>query len=431
MQMSLPRRRSIVSAALITLAVASAGHAQVVRTWDGEDSTNFFDVGENWSGNVVPGSLDTARFTTPFTGTYAVLWDNFTGNRTTSALEVLAGNLTFRRDTGNPRTYSVTNAMVDAGRLQLNDITLAYGGTMAVNNGGRLDVNAAAKLVGNAGSTITVGSAGSGTVEIHEDGSAEIAGMTVAAGGQVNLSGGKLVATSITAGSGFHFTGGTLVTPNFTGSLVQDGGVLSPGDIGVRVGMIIASGYTMNGGTCAVDLVSSNTDQLIVGGPVSLAGALSVNNVSFPTTLGNTRILVDGTSVTGHFATISGVALTPNRYAAITYTASQALLTIAIPGDATLSNGVGFADLVLLAQNYNLSGRTWSTADFDGNGLTAFSDLVLLAQNYNTGALNGLPDGASADFAADWALAQSMVPEPVTMLALPAMLAMGRRRRPQ
>ena len=398
--------RRCCSIAIVTLGLAGGADAQVVRTWDGEDSTNFFDVGENWSGNVTPGALDTARFTSPFTGTYSVLWDDFTGNRTTATVEVLAGDVTFRRDSGAPRTYTVTNATINAGRLQLNDITLAFGGTMTVNNNGRLDINAAGTIAGGSSSSLVL-----------------------AGGGQVFLSAGRLTANSITASSGFNFAGGTLVTPNFTGPLTQDGGTLSPGDVGVRDAMTIAQGYAMTAGTFAADLVGTNTDQLIVGGPVSLAGALSLNNISFPTTRGTSRILVDGTSVTGRFATVEGLELTPNRYAAVTYTASQALMTVALPGDATLSAGVGFPDLVLLAQNYNLNGRTWSTADFDGDGTSGFSDLVLLAQNYGLTSL-GLPDGASADFAADWALAQSMIPEPTLMLAWPLVMTIARRRRP-
>lgn len=54
-------------------------------------------------------------------------------------------------------------------------------------------------------------------------------------------------------------------------------------------------------------------------------------------------------------------------------------------GDANNDGAVGFADLVVLAQQYGTSGNTFSTGnfDYDDAGNVDFSDLVLLAQNYN------------------------------------------------
>jgi hypothetical protein len=88
----------------------------------------------------------------------------------------------------------------------------------------------------------------------------------------------------------------------------------------------------------------------------------------------------------------------------------------ATPGDANLDGRVQFADLVILAQNYNLGGRTWTTGDFDATGTTAFSDLVLLAQNYGSGG--SVVEGVDPTFAAHWALAQSLVPEPSLALSV-------------
>ena len=81
-------------------------------------------------------------------------------------------------------------------------------------------------------------------------------------------------------------------------------------------------------------------------------------------------------------------------------------------GDADLDHTVGFSDLVTLAQNYNTLGAGhWSAGDFNGDSNIDFGDLVMLAQNYGFGTV-----GATGDsFAADWALAQSLVPEPATL----------------
>ena len=55
-----------------------------------------------------------------------------------------------------------------------------------------------------------------------------------------------------------------------------------------------------------------------------------------------------------------------------------------LAGDANRDRTVNFNDLVALAQNYNTSGKTFSTGDFNADGGVDFQDLVLLAQRYNT-----------------------------------------------
>ena len=102
------------------------------------------------------------------------------------------------------------------------------------------------------------------------------------------------------------------------------------------------------------------------------------------------------------------------------------------PGDATFDGLVNFADLVVLAQNYNRVGNaTWSVGDFTFDNAVNFADLVILAQNYNSTSLTGATatgDG-SASFASDWALAQSLVPEPCIALFLVAGLCAAAQQR--
>lgn len=97
-------------------------------------------------------------------------------------------------------------------------------------------------------------------------------------------------------------------------------------------------------------------------------------------------------------------------------------------GDANFDTLVNFDDLVILAQHYGESNAAQSTnvADFDLNGSVDFADLVTLAQNYGAGVAN--LSGFGTDFAADWALAQSLVPEPTLGLAL-FLAGTGLRRR--
>ena len=96
-------------------------------------------------------------------------------------------------------------------------------------------------------------------------------------------------------------------------------------------------------------------------------------------------------------------------------------------GDANLDSKVDFDDLLILARNYNqTSGLDWSRGDYDRDGTVNFNDLLALARNYNVAAG---ADAMSSDFASDWALAQSLVPEPTVAVALAATLLVPRRSR--
>ena len=69
----------------------------------------------------------------------------------------------------------------------------------------------------------------------------------------------------------------------------------------------------------------------------------------------------------------------------------------------------------------------WTLGDFDYDGDVDFNDLVPLAQNYN-GSL-AIGDIGTASFQADWVLAQSLAPEPSSLIVLSAGAALAVRRR--
>ena len=101
-------------------------------------------------------------------------------------------------------------------------------------------------------------------------------------------------------------------------------------------------------------------------------------------------------------------------------------------GDTNLDQKVNFADLVALAQHYRNPTGTWDEGDMDGTDGVTFSDLVLLAQNYGYGvnptSLTEVFEGDAA-FAADWQLAQSLVPEPSAAAATISLFGVGLSRR--
>lgn len=86
-------------------------------------------------------------------------------------------------------------------------------------------------------------------------------------------------------------------------------------------------------------------------------------------------------------------------------------------GDVDFSGVVNFSDLLVLAQNYDVSsGAGWAMGSFNGDGAVNFADLLLIAQNYSGGA-----------FESDWTIARSLVPEPVSIAAI--IPCLRRRRR--
>jgi PA14 domain/Glycosyl hydrolase family 10/Fibronectin type III domain len=69
-----------------------------------------------------------------------------------------------------------------------------------------------------------------------------------------------------------------------------------------------------------------------------------------------------------------------------------------VGGDANEDGRVDFSDLLILAQNYTQSGRSWAEGDFTGDASVDFSDLLVLAQNYGSGvnllSVSGINSGS-------------------------------------
>jgi uncharacterized lipoprotein YddW (UPF0748 family) len=93
-----------------------------------------------------------------------------------------------------------------------------------------------------------------------------------------------------------------------------------------------------------------------------------------------------------------------------------------ISGDANFDRQVDFADLVLLAQNYNLAGKLWTQGDFTLDGTVDFNDLVILAQQYGTGVPAGTP-------LMSFEVGMALVPEPNTVCSLALFASILRRKK--
>ena len=68
------------------------------------------------------------------------------------------------------------------------------------------------------------------------------------------------------------------------------------------------------------------------------------------------------------------------------FTSRSVLPFFFMDGDANFDRTVNFPDLVALAQNYGLSGKTFAEGNFDYSGSVAFdADLIIVASNYGYG----------------------------------------------
>ncbi|MCC6680411.1 MAG: PEP-CTERM sorting domain-containing protein [Phycisphaeraceae bacterium] len=107
-----------------------------------------------------------------------------------------------------------------------------------------------------------------------------------------------------------------------------------------------------------------------------------------------------------------------NLALAVTYGAATVTLTTAIPGDANLDHTVNLADLQIIGDNWNGTGKSWFTGDLTGDGNVNLADLQILGDHW----------GQSGDFAE---LAAQYIPEPGALVLLLAgtIATLARRRR--
>ncbi len=83
----------------------------------------------------------------------------------------------------------------------------------------------------------------------------------------------------------------------------------------------------------------------------------------------------------------------PATFAGQSVDSSTVLARYAFAGDADLNNSVSFDDLLVLAANYNQTGRSFTQGNFNGDagGNVNFDDLLLLAARYNTSWVPATP----------------------------------------
>lgn len=154
-------------------------------------------------------------------------------------------------------------------------------------------------------------------------------------------------------------------------------------------------------------------DAVDVTGTASLAGTLDLARLGgYDPAYLTTFNLVTAGQLIGRFDTVIGRGVTTQKFLVPLYSSTQLLVKVAMPGDANIDGSINFDDLLLLAQNYNGANKEWTQGDFDFTGTVGFDDLLALAQNYNKTVTAADAATLGEAFAADFALAQSLVPEP-------------------
>ena len=234
-------------------------------------------------------------------------------------------------------TYKVTGTLQLPGDITTNAGQLTLTGTSSkildqssANALANLANNAASgglTLAGNQNLSTAVGFLNAGHVKVSA-GSTFNASSYTQTKGTTTVNGTLAMLPSTGAininGGSFLGGGGTL-----TGQ-VTSGATLTPANSSTTTGKLIINGtYTQNS-TGALDIrVASLTafSQVNVSGAVTLGGTLNISRLaSFIPALGKTFKILSGTTVTGHFASVTGASINSTEHFAVNVN----------PGDVTL-----------------------------------------------------------------------------------------------
>ncbi|MFT3787634.1 MAG: DNRLRE domain-containing protein [Tepidisphaeraceae bacterium] len=258
------------------------------------------------------------------------------------------------------------------------------------------------------------------------------------------INGNHEIATPVSTLSSLDFDVAAGSTLKITGAIDAHANTvtkISAGDLAVS--SIQAKTLRVQGGTLSIVAGPAGAASAVVNSlNISTGAKLDVTNQSLvvdyatgatsPLASIQTAItagrLVGATDSTHTLLAVEASALTAangaTTFHGTTLDADMALVTLALNGDSNIDGAVNFSDLLTLAAAYGTTaGATWFTGDFNNDAAVNFSDLLTLAANYGTGTVTG-------SFAGDWALAQSVVPEPGALLGLASLaIPLAHRRR--
>ncbi|MGA2232345.1 MAG: dockerin type I domain-containing protein [Tepidisphaeraceae bacterium] len=350
-------------------------------------------------------------------------------------------------------TLNQNESLALAGSLTVGDVSTAslVIDTTAVNSG----VSSSGLTTGGA---IVGNQAGSNGSVIIGDSGAGLQGVWVVNGeADIAANPGSTGAVTVTDGTwtvnGNLYVGGSSAGAGGAGTLMVD----NHGQLDVTGALTVGNNGKVN---LNVANTSLNALNIVGSGVVNLNGSMSINYGSpagdpINTIVAYLKSGYNNDTWTGPGIDSSDAAANPNLYA-VGYAdgntdagtpaqGNQIVVELTIAGDANLDGTVNFADLLVIAQNFNHTLDTrhnpidWADGDFNYDGKVNFADLLLVAQNFNKRLSAGQLAQLPGSFAGAWDLAladvqaaqSDNVPEPAAagLLAVAAAGLLRRRRR--
>ncbi len=179
----------------------------------------------------------------------------------------------------------------------------------------------------------------------------------------------------LTLGAGAYFLGSTAAA---TITIYDVPPTTTASSFGFETAQTVSFDFSLNVGAslAASDLVLLNTTTSQIVAATTVQYDALTNRATF----GFGDILPDG----NYQATIAAASLTHAQGVALAADATLSFFVLA--GDLNRDHTVGFDDLLVLAQNYGATGKTFSqgNVNYDAAGTVDFDDLLALAQRYGT-----------------------------------------------
>lgn len=411
-------------------ATYQMGDLATLLRWHYQDPVDSFERTRNqlvYSSALNPQYYQGNR--NPFIDHPEYVWSIFGTGANTSRLSVATAAVD-----GSSNTSVDLGRVISGASFGTGAVTLSKSGTTPTTFDATVAGNATSTLSGprntfdyDAGTkTVTVGLTGSTSTLGVRSGTITFDNTDITAGaatGQGAADGNDVVNVS-----------GTVVShaqPSFDHTSVVKSLALDFGIIAQGASTISGSIELANAGTVGSYVAGLDVDSIIGTGDTAAFTNDLAPSSNLDVGLASSYIVSATTGAIGEHAASYTVATSDENIPGATALDTLSLSVrsrIAIAGDASLDDHVDFVDLVILAQNYNAANSTWMTGDFDRSGTTNFADLVALAQHYNASAA-AVASLTNASFAADWALAQSLVPEPTTLISLGGVMTLITRRR--
>jgi autotransporter-associated beta strand protein len=393
---------------------AAVWNSAVAGSWSGT---------ANWYNNVVPSQAkQTANFTDAISGPTMVTLDQ----------PWTVGQINF--DSANAYTISPGNGgslTLDNGGASANASITDSGGSHFVTAPIALNSNAVI-TVSNAADTFTISSPISGG-----------GSLTSAGAGTLMLSGSNSYTGATTARSGTLVIGSSSALPAGANLTVGSAVITATAQLAPGIGTAAVSSLTINTGST---LDVTNNELIINYGSAANDPAATIRGY-----------LTSGYNLdtwTGSGISSSAAAANPGLYA-VGYVdgnvdagtpaqPNQVIVKFTLAGDANLDGTVNFADLLVVAQNFNRTTTKgnpidWADGDFNYDNTVNFADLLLVAQNFNKHLSASQLADVPESFSADWNLAlaevrsgeSNNVPEPASaaVMAMAAAVLLTRRRK--